>query len=202
MTDCREIADSIDSRRLGSGESDEEYLQHDLKGRDGITRVVTEGFHQMIERAAGGIVRERCGSLFAIAFGWWAAGRQFDANGGLCFLKSSPDPIGRRFAHAAVEFCKGLAFVAACGGCVEKIPELLGTEKESFDFVGDPDAEGASTSGGLISIVTEDASGSGGFVAEVVFVVASQGTMAIQRSDFSAVGALSEFKVPQELGPF
>jgi hypothetical protein len=92
-----------------------------------------------------------------------------------------------------------LAFVASRVCLFEEFPELVCIEKESFDFVGGPDAEGATTAGRSIAVATEDASGAHGFVTEIVFVVSAQGTMSIERPDLFAVGTWIEFEIQQKL---
>lgn len=166
----------------------------DLKGGDGREGVAREGFFEMGDRAGGGRVAGWC----VVDFRRRADGGQSGPQVGLCVLKSLPDPVGCRVAHAAVEIRKGFLFVTACGVGIEELPKLVGTEKESFDFVGDPRAEGASTTSGLISVATKDPRGTNGFVSEIDFVIATQGTMAVERADFFAVGALLEFKIQQE----
>ena len=150
--------------------SEEKGLEGDLEDGDGIERVASEGFGEVRQRAVGGTA---CGGLGAIEFWRRADGGQCGPNGGLCFLESLPNSIGRRIAHAAIEISESLAFVVRRGGLVKKCPELLGTEEESFDFVRNPHAEGASTSGGSISVATEDPSCADGFLAKVVLVVSA-----------------------------
>src|SRR5690606_20927813 len=84
------------------------------------------------------------------------------ADRGLGFEKSSPDSVGCRVAHAAIERSEGLAFVVGLSGLAEKHPELLGTEEQTLDLIGAPNAEGSSTAAVSISIATEDTLGTDG----------------------------------------
>lgn len=84
--------------------------------------------------------------------------------------------------------------IIVCNRLRKKLPQGISPEKQTFDFVGHPDAKGASTAHPAISIAAEHASGANGFVQLMIGVVATQEAVFDQCSDPFAVRTRSEFE--------
>ena len=63
---------------------------------------------------------------------------------------------------------------------MKKFPEAICIEKESFYFIGDPHAEGPSTTFVAAAITTEDADSSDRFLSEILLVVSFEESVSIQ----------------------
>jgi len=103
-------------------------------------------------------------------------------------LKSLPDAVGRGIAESALKALESLPYIAAERGLAEKLPLAVGSEQETFDFLGGPNTEGLSAAAGAVPIVAEDAPGADRFPAQMHRVIASQKAMADQESNLFAMG--------------
>jgi hypothetical protein len=101
--------------------------------------------------------------------------------------KSFPDPVGRRIAQRTGELSKGLGSISIFPGLLKESPQVLGIQKETLDFVGDPDAEGSAAATAATAIGAEDSQCSDGLLLEVVFVVAFEESVSVECADVLAV---------------
>jgi len=83
---------------------------------------------------------------------------------------------------------ESLAYIAAERGLLEKLPQAVGREQETFDLVGGPNTEGTFAAAGAISIAAEDAPGADRFPAQMHRVIASQKAVADEESNLFAMG--------------
>lgn len=109
------------------------------------------------------------------------------SNGGLSLKKPFPNSVGRRGAHGAAELLKSLRFIAGCCSLLQKFPELFCIEKESFYFVPDPHTERSAAAFVATAITTEDTESSDSFLPEILLVVSSEESVAIQCPGLLAV---------------
>lgn len=194
-------------------DSDEEGLQRKLESGDGAERLVMilldrfccvgvrdgECLGQMSQRAVGAVcdwvlVILRCR---AIAFRWRADRAQCGSDSGLGMVETVPNAVRSGVAHVGVEAFEGTSFVTGLDGVSEELPELCRVEKEPFDFVGEPNAEGSSTALVSSTVATEDAVGANGLAARVLVLEGLKESMSIQRPDVLAVRAGGEFEIEQ-----
>lgn len=119
---------------------------------------------------------------------------QGGSDGGLRVKESFPNPIGCRVTHRARAVSESLGSISVGGRLVEKLKQTLSIEKESLDFVGAPNTEGSSTTGGVSPVGAEDTQSPDGLLFEMLFVVASEESMPIERAGLFAVRAWRAFQ--------
>lgn len=117
------------------------------------------------------------------------------ADRGLGLLKTLPDAVCCGIAESALEALESLAFIAGEDGLPEKLPQAVGGQKESFDFVSGPNAEGTSAAAGTIPIVAEDAPSADRFLAQLLLGIASQKPVSDQASDLFAMRTSRRFQL-------
>jgi hypothetical protein len=174
-------------------DSDEEGLQSGPEGGDGRQRMLLESLLQMSQRELRRAVR--------IDPRWLAQSGQRRSDGSLSVEKSSPDAIRGGIAQSAVELSKGVEFVFCVGGVIQEPPQAVGVEKQTFDFVGDPNGEGPSAASRLVSITAEDARGPHRFVP-LMWLVAAQEAVFNEASHGLAVRARGDFEPGKKIIDF
>ena len=127
---------------------------------------------------------------------------QCGADRGLGLIESLPNAVGRGIVQSAFEATERLQFTAGFYHLLEKLPQVVGGEEESFDFVSDPNAEGSSTAVGPISIVAEDTPRADSFPAQLVLVIATQKPVSNQASDLFAMRTSRHFQLVEHLLDF
>jgi len=140
-----------------------------------------EGRFEMSEGELGRLLGRDLGRL--------AQGVQCGADRALGFVESLPDAVRRGIAQSAFEAAESLQLIAGEDGLLEKRPQAVCVQKESFDFVGDPDAEGSPAAGRPPPIVAEDTPGADGFPTQLLLVIAPQKPVSNQASDLFAMRA-------------
>lgn len=95
-----------------------------------------------------------------------------------------------------------MQLIAGEDGLLEKRPQAVGRQKESFDFIGGPNAEGSSAAGGPLSIVAEDAPSADRFPAQMHWIIATQKPVPNQASDLFAMRASRRFQLGEHLIDF
>ena len=78
---------------------------------------------------------------------------------------------------------------------LEEAPDGVGGEAEAADFVGGPDAEGASATGASVAVAAKDAASAAGFLPGMGFIVAVQMAVAIKSANGSAMGTRKVFEL-------
>lgn len=159
--------------------SQKKDLLRDLKGGNGIQRMLLERRLEMSEgklrRLAGGDLRR------------FAQSTQGRADRGLGLEKTLPDSVRCGIAESALEALESLPYIAAERGLLEKLPQAVGSQQETFDLVGGPNTEGTSAAAGAVPIVTEDAPGADRFPLQMHRVIASQKAVADEESNLFAM---------------
>ena len=84
---------------------------------------------------------------------------------------------------------KSLELIAGEDGLFEKRPQVVGSEEESFDFVGCPNAEGSSAAGCPQAIIAEDAPSADRLLTRMLLVIASGKPVPNQASHLLAMRA-------------
>ncbi len=174
--------------------SHEEGAGHILKRGDG-TVMVGEGGLQVCED-----LRFRLAFVFRWRIRWSTVGIQCIADVALAQLEALPDTLQSSGAQVAVGSADG-GGDAAGDGALEEAPEHVGREAEPSNFVGEPDAESASTAGTSIAVAAKDASCANGFLLWTGLVESVQEAMQNECSDGCAVRAVGEFELFGDRAP-
>ena len=192
------LAAGRDTRKVVQGNDDsglhEEGAGHILKRGDG-TVMVGEGGLLVYED-----LRFRLASVFRWRIRWSTVGIQSGADVALAQSEASPDPLQSSGAQVAVGSADG-GGDAAGDGALEEAPEHVGREAEPSDFVGEPDADSASTAGSGIAIAAEYATSADGLPLWIGLVESVQEAMQIECSDGCAVRTVGEFELFSDRAP-
>ena len=116
-----------------------------------------------------------------------AQGGQGGADLALSSVESLPDAVRCGIAQSAFEASERLEFIAAAYCLPKKLPQTVGIQKQSFDFIGSPNAERSSAAGGTIPIAAEDPPSADCLLAQLLLVIASQYAVADQISNLFAM---------------
>ena len=176
--------------------SHKEDLQHDLEGGNGIQRMLFECRFEMSEGELRRLPRRNLRRL--------AQGGQGGADRALSSVESLPDAVRRGFAQPALEASERLEFIAGEDGLSEKLPQTVGIQKQSFDFIGSPNAERSSAAGSPTSITTEDTPRADRFPAQMLLghsLAKSRGGSGIQLVCNADTPLFSACRVPHPLPP-
>ena len=131
---------------------------------------------------------------FSWQVGWSTVWRQGGADVALTELEAFPDALQSSEAQVAVGGADG-GGNGTGDGELEEAPERVGSEAEPSDSVGEPDADGASTTGPLIAVAAEYATGADGFSVGTGLVESVQEAMLNESADGLAVGTVREFEL-------
>jgi len=167
--------------------SQKKDLPRDLKGGNGIQRMLLE---RRLEMSDGELCR-----LAGVDLRRFAQRVQGRADCALRPLKSLSDAVGCGIAESALKALESLAYIAAERGLAEKLPQAVGIQQQTFDFVGGPNTEGTSAAGGAVPIAAEDAPGADRFPAQMHRVIASQKAVSDQEPNLFAMGTRGSFQL-------
>ncbi|MAD80198.1 MAG: hypothetical protein CMJ50_05040 [Planctomycetaceae bacterium] len=166
--------------------SHKEGLQRDLEGGNGTQRMLFECRFEMskceFRRMLGRVLRR------------FAEGAQRGADRTLGLVESFPDAVRRGITQSASEALERLPPIAGEDGLPEKLPQAVGVQEESFDFVGDPQAEGSSAASGTIPIAAEDTPSTDCLLAQMHGIKSSQESVANQVSNLFAMRTSRHFQ--------
>lgn len=156
-------------------DSHEEGAAGLLEGGDG-TVGMREGGLQMSDDVCGGPVRGRH---------LWrrTEGRQSGADLALAVLEALPQALPGAIAAAAVKDGVDGKGDAASDGASQETPEGVGGEAEAADFVGVPNAKGASATRAGVAIAAKDAASTHGWPSGAAIVKAAHIAVPNQRAD-------------------
>lgn len=171
---------------LSASLSHKEGLQRDLKSGNGIERMLFECRFEMSESEFRRLLRRD--------LGWFAYGAECGADRALGLVESFPDTVRCGITQSAFEALKSLPPITGEDSLSEKLPQAIGIQKESFDLVGGPHAEGSTAAGGSIPITAEDTPSTDGFPTQLRLVIATQKAVANQESKSFTMGTSHRFQ--------
>jgi len=149
----------------------------------------------MCENLCGGGSAERCGGPVRRR----TATEQGRADRRLIPLKSAPDPPEGSVATRAFDVANG-GGNAADDGPLEERPHGAGGQAQPPDFVGDPDADGASATATAMAIAAEDPPGADDSPGAAV-IESGERAVADERADGAAVRARRQLEPLDDRGP-
>jgi hypothetical protein len=117
---------------------------------------------------------------------WRAQPRQGRANLALPLVEPCPDALQGAVTEMAVGSADGCED-AAGSGALQEPPQAAGGQAQPADFVRQPDAEGPSAAGPLMTVATKDTPRPKGLSPGTLLVEAAQKAVSIERADDLAV---------------
>jgi hypothetical protein len=109
--------------------------------------------------------------------------RQCRAELALAEVESFPDALPGPVTSPAVgddTACRGNT---AGNGALQESPQRVGGHAQASDFIGEPDAEGATTAGTPMAVAAKDPPSAESLVLRVAFVVSAQSAVPDQRAN-------------------
>ncbi len=104
-------------------------------------------------------------------------------------VESFPDAVRCEIAQSAFEASESLQFIAGADGLFQKSPQAISGQKQAFDFVRHPNAEGSSAANCSATVAAEDPPPADRFRLSILFVVAAQKPVPNQVSNAFAMRA-------------
>jgi hypothetical protein len=123
----------------------------------------------------------RCGSVGCRGLiGRRTTSRERRADFALAPVEAFPNALPGAVAAPAVGDATACRGDAAGDGALQKSPQRVGGDAQASDFVGHPDAEGATTTGASMAVAAKNPPSANGLALGVAFVVAMQKAVANQ----------------------
>lgn len=131
---------------------------------------------------------------------WWASLQQHGADATLGKLKAFPEPLPGAVASFVLGHGTSCRRDAIGEGLSQEAPYHGGTEAESTDFVGQPDADGSSAT--ITRMPVAAVNPPCPLTPALAFVVPQKCSMPIQPTDLVAMGTRRHLQPFHQRGPF